>query len=176
MSKIYPLGHLAGLRLNARASALVGFALIWIILSVFAIIFSDLSLGISILGAFLATLLHYLSELWHNLGHAFAARRTGHPMSGVTFIGALAISRYPRDEGELPARVHIQRALGGPAASFMLSALSGAAAWALSATGGLAWIFACFIFADNLLVFTLGAFLPLGFTDGSTILYWRRNN
>jgi hypothetical protein len=30
-----------------------------------------------------------------------------------------------------------------------------------------------FFFLDNLLVFTLGAFLPLGFTDGSTLLrYW----
>jgi hypothetical protein len=30
-----------------------------------------------------------------------------------------------------------------------------------------------FIFLDNLLIYTLGAMLPLGFTDGSTILNWR---
>ena len=29
---------------------------------------------------------------------------------------------------------------------------------------------AAFLFWDNLLVFTLGALLPLGFTDGSTII------
>jgi hypothetical protein len=30
-----------------------------------------------------------------------------------------------------------------------------------------------FSFLENLFVFTLGAFLPLGFTDGSTLLrYW----
>ncbi len=32
---------------------------------------------------------------------------------------------------------------------------------------------ALFFFLDNLLVLTLGALLPLGFTDGSTILRWR---
>ncbi len=30
-----------------------------------------------------------------------------------------------------------------------------------------------FFFLDNLLVLTIGALLPLRFTDGSTILYWR---
>jgi hypothetical protein len=30
-----------------------------------------------------------------------------------------------------------------------------------------------FFFLENLFVFTLAAFLPLGFTDGSTLLEWR---
>ena len=35
------------------------------------------------------------------------------------------------------------------------------------------WI-AAFMTADNLLVYTLGAFLPLGFTDGGALLhYWK---
>jgi hypothetical protein len=42
----------------------------------------------------------------------------------------------------------------------------------LSAAGGVAFYVAAFFALDNLLVFTLGAFLPLGFTDGSTLLYW----
>jgi hypothetical protein len=37
----------------------------------------------------------------------------------------------------------------------------------------LTWV-AALVLLDNLLVFTLGAFLPLGFTDGSTILRWWR--
>ena len=38
--------------------------------------------------------------------------------------------------------------------------------------GGLPLFLAVFSFFDNLLVFTIGALLPLGFTDGSTILTW----
>jgi hypothetical protein len=34
------------------------------------------------------------------------------------------------------------------------------------------WWVALFFFLDNLLVLTLGAFVPLGFTDGSTLLRW----
>jgi hypothetical protein len=38
--------------------------------------------------------------------------------------------------------------------------------------GGPAFILVIFTFIDNLLVFTAGALLPLGFTDGSTLLHW----
>jgi hypothetical protein len=37
---------------------------------------------------------------------------------------------------------------------------------------GVVWYVFVFFALDNLLFFTLGAFLPLGFTDGSTLLYW----
>jgi hypothetical protein len=37
---------------------------------------------------------------------------------------------------------------------------------------GTLWLLATFFFLDNLLVLTLGSFLPLGFTDGSTLLEW----
>jgi hypothetical protein len=30
------------------------------------------------------------------------------------------------------------------------------------------------VFLDNFFVFTLGAFIPLGFNDVSTIIYWMR--
>ena len=48
-------------------------------------------------------------------------------------------------------------------------------AWlvALRRRGGLPWWLAAFVVADNLLVFTLGALMPLGFSDGSTLLRWR---
>ncbi|MFQ5436102.1 MAG: hypothetical protein ACE5FD_14615, partial [Anaerolineae bacterium] len=87
---------------------------------------------------------------------------------------------YPivmRDEPELPAHIHLRRALGGPAASALLTLLAGLLALALRGAPGLRWPLAAFLFLDNLLVFTLGAFLPLGFTDGSTLLhYWPQRN
>jgi hypothetical protein len=36
----------------------------------------------------------------------------------------------------------------------------------------LAFSLLVFFFLDNLLVFTIGSLLPLGFTDGSTLLAW----
>jgi hypothetical protein len=37
-----------------------------------------------------------------------------------------------------------------------------------------AWLLALFFTLENLLVFTAQVFVPLGFNDGSTILYWWR--
>jgi hypothetical protein len=42
----------------------------------------------------------------------------------------------------------------------------------LRSLGSALWWVGVFFFLDNLIVFTLGALLPLGFTDGSTLLYW----
>ncbi len=166
------LGTLAGLQINARRSVL------WA--------YPALVLGLSLLGglllrleAFLAlefgaacALLHILGEVWHNLGHAAAARRAGFPMQGITFWGLLAASCYPEDEGRLTARVHIWRALGGPTASLLLTALAGLGLVLSWGSLSLSFWIALFFFLDNLLVYSLGAFLPLGFTDGSTLLYW----
>jgi len=41
----------------------------------------------------------------------------------------------------------------------------------VGATGTLWWL-ALFFFLVNLFGFTLGSLLPLGFTDGSTLLHW----
>ena len=93
-------------------------------------------------------------------------------MTGIRLWWLLGFSLYPPDEGPLPAAVHIRRALGGPAASVLLTLVAGLIAVAVRPLGGAAWWVALFFFLDNLLVFTLGAFLPLGFTDGSTLLRW----
>lgn len=87
-------------------------------------------------------------------------------------MGLLAASRYPSDEPELPAEIHIRRALGGPIASLVVSLLSGFAALALQPVGGALLMVTMFWFLDNVFVFFLGSLLPLGFTDGSTLLYW----
>jgi hypothetical protein len=187
MTKI-KLGKVAGLELSARPSAIVGFILLWVLLGGVAALLFKVPLGEAIVGGFIAVVLHYVSEIVHNLGHAWAARRTGYPMIGVRLFGVLGVSLYPQDEPPLPADVHIRRALGGPAASLLLTLVAGAIALALRPSAALGagpstvlragllgktpWLVAVFCFLENLLVFTLGAFLPLGFTDGSTLLEW----
>jgi hypothetical protein len=94
-------------------------------------------------------------------------------MSGMRFWWVLAQSIYPSDEQELAPAVHVRRALGGPIMSLGITVIAGISALLLAPAGGLAWMLAMFAFLDSLLVFTLGALLPLGFTDGSTLIrYW----
>lgn len=170
---VYELGRVAGLRLTAKPSAVLGTLLLWGALSAIG---SGLGLpaATAILGGLVATALHWLASLAHHLGHAWAARRTGHPMLGVRFWGVLGTSIYPRDEPPLPARVHMRRALGGPLASLLLTLAALGLALALRPAGGAAWLVALLFFVENLFVYTLQALLPLGFNDGATLLYWWR--
>lgn len=177
MKKIFRLGTFFNLKIMARPTAVIGFLLLWLILSLIGWQGLDWGVGTAVFAALLATILHFFGELWHQLGHAWAARRTGYPMSGVMYVWVLAASLYPRDEPELPARIHIRRALGGPAASFFMSLAGGTLAILTQQFSVVVWYLAIFLCLNNLLVFTLGALLPLGFTDGSTLLhYWPRRH
>lgn len=171
-SKQITLGTLAGLNIRMRDNAILGTSLIWVALSAFGLLVLRIPMDMAVFAAATATMLHWASELWHHLGHNYIARRLGYPMEGITLWWFFAVSRYPRDEPELSPGTHIKRALAGPAASLLLSCLAGLLVLALNTQGGLAWWVALFFFWDNFAVFTIGAFLPLGFTDGSTLLYW----
>jgi hypothetical protein len=129
--------------------------------------------GEAIVVALIATLLHFGSELFHHLGHAWAARQTGYPMLGIRFglLGIFARSLYPSDEPELPARIHLRRALGGPLWSLALTIAGALIVFTLGSARGALWLLAVFFFVENLFVFTLQALVPLGFNDGATL--WR---
>ena len=168
------LGDMLGLRLSIETVAFAGSAALLVVLAIVAIVVIGLPLGQALLGALFAVILHWFSEVWHDLGHGWAARRTGHPMTGIQLgrLGIFGTCLYPPDEPSLPARLHIQRALGGPIASLLLALVGAVILVLLANASGVLWWIALFFFLDNLLVLALGAFLPLGFTDGSTLLYW----
>lgn len=170
--KEYPLGRLGGLRLSALPSAVAGMLILAVILTLVGLLLLDLMPAQALLFGLMGAVLHFLSELAHQFGHAWAARRAGYPMTGVRFWTIFGASLYPSDEPPLPAAVHIRRALGGPPVSLLLALLSLPLVLSLRAGGGLAWWLALFFFLENLLIFGLGAFVPLGFNDGSTLLYW----
>lgn len=107
----------------------------------------------------------------HDIGHVIAARSTGHPIIGLRLWTIFAINVYPSDEGELPARVHVIRALGGPIASATLTSAFGILL-VLVIQGTSFWWLMLFGFAENLLVMTLQAFVPLGFNDGAMLWKW----
>jgi Zn-dependent protease len=174
MNKVYSLGYLAGLKLLARPSAFIGFILIWLGLTSFTWRLADFVIDQALAAGLACAFLHYASELIHNLGHAWAARKVKHPMEGVMFWGISATSLYPADEKKVSPKMHIRRALGGPIASGLVTLITGIQLVIVNSVGDVlpsAIPFtALFIFWDNLLIFTLGTLLPLGSTDGSTIL------
>jgi hypothetical protein len=145
--------------------------------------------GVALIGGALATALHFVSELWHQSGHVRAAAATGHPMSGVRLWGVLGTSLYPPDEPQLPPEIHARRALGGPRASAWFAALGGLAVLLTrprrrsgqddgDPRPSVAFMISTLFALENLLVFSLGALLPLPFmeTDGGTLRRYRRGH
>ena len=101
--------------------------------------------------------------LIHELGHVTEARRQGLPVSLPTFIpfiGAYVTVRH----GNAPPYRSALVSLAGP----FIGGLAAAAAWAVGAASGTAWLF---VLAN--IGFLLNAFnlLPIGFLDGGTV--WR---
>lgn len=177
MNKTFKLGSFAGLKILAKPTALIATIVLWLVFTLIGRKVFKLSPTQAILGGLIATKIHWLSELWHHFGHAQAAKQVGYPMSGICANGPIATSLYPPDEPTLPGPIHIKRALGGPIASGALTVVLAIVTIALRPIGGIPLMAASLAFFENLVVFSLGAFLPLGFTDGSTILhYWNHSS
>src|ERR1700737_5522232 len=166
------LGRIAGLNLTFHNSAIPGTFLMWVLFAGAGHYLFHAGFVAALVGGLIAALLHVCSEVFHQLGHAAAARAPGYPMTGIRLWWMLGSSVYPADEPPLAAGMHIRRALGGPSASALLT-LVALALWLLlrAVTPEWSWVGLVF-FVDSLVFFTLGSFLPLGFTDGSTLLRW----
>jgi hypothetical protein len=175
--KEYRLGKWAGLQWSMMRSAIVGAIGLWLVVVGLMVAVFNIPIGSALLGGVIVVLLHTLSESVHQLGHAWAARRTGYPMSGVRFgvLGLFAASLYPPDEPPLPAKIHLRRAVGGPIFSAWMSTIAFIVILMTIRTTAPVWQFVWwFFFLDNLFVMTLQAFIPLGFNDGATIWHWVR--
>lgn len=174
MARDYKLGTLVGLRVSAETSFFIGTLILWVLLVGVGVLALNLPFSQAILVGLVAALLYWVAYIVHQLGHAYAAHRTGYPMIGIRMGTYLLFgsSLYPQDEVPLPAQIHIRRALGGPIGSLLFAFVTGIIALVLHPFGGVVWWLAMFLFLVNLVVFTLGSLLPLGFTDGSTLLEW----
>lgn len=172
MKQRWQLGKIAGVEIWFRLNSLLLSGLLWLIFSIGARFWLNFSLGQAVLGGGTAVLIHWLSDTVHHLGHALAAKRVGYPMQKIISWYLLMSSVYPKDEPPLHATIHIRRALGGPIASLLLALAIGALLLILPKDGSMIHALASFAFWENSVVLFLGAFLPLGFTDGSTLLTW----
>ncbi len=177
-SREFSLFTANGLKISATPSAIIGSIVLWLLLTVAALALTNLSLLSAILAGFITMLLHWVFEIIHQMGHARAAKQTSYPMLGVRLYILLGASLYPTDEPELPANVHIRRALGGPKISLVVLAIATVIlllVW--SSAGDFVRMLALFAFLDNLLVFTVGSVIPFPFpklleNDGVTLMRW----
>jgi hypothetical protein len=94
-------------------------------------------------------------------------------MTGLRFWFLLGTCIYPKDEPALSKVIHVRRALGGPLTSALLAIVYGVLSYVLSPQGGVLYYVMVLMLLENIMIFSLGAFLPLGFTDGSTLLSLR---
>ncbi len=175
--KEYRLGNWAKLQWSLTRQAVFGAIGLWIVVVILMSAVFNIPLMSALLGGVIVVILHEFSEIVHQLGHAWEARRVGHPMSGVRFgaLGVFATSLYPLDEPVLPAKIHIRRALGGPIFSAWLTSITFVIILMTSRTAGSMWSFVLwFFFLENLFVMTLQVFIPLGFNDGGTVWHWVR--
>ena len=92
-------------------------------------------------------------------------------MTGIRWLMLWGRDLYPADEPDLPAAIHIRRAVAGPLTSFGLMMAFGVVALATRPLGGLISLLAAWCWLDNLIL-TVAGLLPLGFTDGDTLLHW----
>jgi len=174
VSKSYRIGHIFGLDIYLLPLFFLGTLLMWAGLIGIGVWLLDLQIQEAIISGLAATLLYWLSGMIHYLGHAFAAQSTDYPMSGIRLgrFVLLGETLFPENEPILPGRIHIRRALGGPVANLIVSTAVGLFTLTTPAPGGMVRWLALFFILSNFVVYTLGALLPLGFTDGSTLLTW----
>lgn len=167
-----------GMRVTADRTVLYGSAVIFLIAAGLAYFLAKLTVLDSIFAGILATLLHWLGEIIHQYGHFLAAKAVGHPMNGLRLWTVLGMSLYPKDEGELPAGIHIRRALGGPAISFVVLLIGIALWYFVGSFSPMLNFLLLWIIGEQILIYAGGALLPINFSwltvDGGTILYWLR--
>jgi len=166
--------------ISVALSALIGAVGLWVILAGVALALTNLTPLDAIIAGLIGTLLHFVGETLHQFGHIMAAKRVGYPARGIRLWFVLGSTLYPHDEPDLPANIHIRRALGGPLFSMVTTLFC--LGWALLwwDYGDLPRFIVGFVLLDNALVFTLGAlFPPMYFgdafaNDGGTIMHWLR--
>lgn len=167
------LCRIGGIVLTAAPSAVIASLLSWAGLAAAAHWLLGFGLAESLAGAAMALAIHWAVILVHHAGHAYAAAQVGYPIVGLRLWGVLGADQYPPGEPDLPGGIHVRRALGGPAASFTLVVLLSLLALSSRAAGELPQWLLVWAWLDSTML-AVGGLLPLGFTDGDTLLYWWR--
>lgn len=173
-----PLLTFFGVPITYVRSAIYGSLVLVIVLTIAAILLTDLTPLDALIAGFIAMLLFWLSDIVHQYGHAVAAKRTGYPLSHIRMRTIISITIYPATEPQLSPDIHIQRALGGPIASAIMTIIVGILTLMFWEVGGMLQFLLGYTFLTNLFLAVGSLAVPL-YTDflefdGGTILhYWR---
>ena len=169
-----PIATISGTKFYFAQSAVISSIILWIIFAAICIGLLSWDILIALIFSTLALILYWVGGILHHIGHIIAAKQAGYPMEAVRLWMLIGTDIYPKDEPELPADTHLYRAIGGPIFSLGMAFVGLLLTFFLQPFGEFAIYLALFFAAVNFFVYCLGALLPLGFTDGSTILkYWR---
>lgn len=109
-----------------------------------------------------------VANLVHAAGHVVGGRLVGAPMDELLLTGTRIATIYRGEQAGLPPRVHLGRALGGPAANLALALLLTLPAALLPAGRGREIVR---LLLNQTLLAGLGALLPLPSVDGEVV--WR---
>ena len=132
---------------------------------VIALVFlQSYSISMRVMFGFLFASLLILSQFIHILGHTLSSKFVRAPMAANVILDTKILTYYPDDPENLPRRIHLGRALGGPILNGMTS-LVGLIAWLN--TGSHVWLF----FTAINLVLSMGVLLPFPGVDGEVV--WR---
>lgn len=134
----------------------------------------DIPTGEAVIGSLIGLALLLILNHAHQMGHATAAKQTGYPMVAWRSFFIICTSIYPDDEPELPAEVHIRRALGGQYFSLPLFIVGILAAFVILPDHGVAGVLAVYFLIVSF-AFSLGALVPAPYYlefDGNTIMEW----
>jgi Zn-dependent protease len=115
----------------------------------------------------LAGLVVLAIQVLHELGHVITARLAGGPMREVRFAAIRPLTLYD-DPPNLPNRVHLGRAIGGPAMNLALG-LATFPLWSNAAPGIPSFLLGVFTLVS--IAFGLISLLPIPSVDGEVI--WR---
>jgi membrane-associated protease RseP (regulator of RpoE activity) len=115
----------------------------------------------------LAGLVVLAIQLLHELGHIVTARLAGGPMREIRFAAIRPLTLYDDPPG-LPARIHLGRAIGGPAANLAIG-LAALPLWLAAAPGAPTFLLGVFTLVS--IAFGLISLLPIPSVDGEVI--WR---
>lgn len=157
-------------------SGIIASIIMWLVLTIAAVVITSLTPLDALIVGLIAMLLFWVNDLLHQYGHYLAGKRVGYPMQELYTVGMIAASRYPKNEPDLPAEVHIQRALGGPVLGLIEIVIAGAVVAFFWGSAGTALRFLMGWFMLELTLLTLGSFIPFKMGkiefDGYTLKKW----
>lgn len=163
------IGRLWGVALQATPIAWLSPAIFFTLHFLLNLFNTQLTLNQRLTQSLLFTIVVELASIIHALGHILSGKLVRSPMDALLITATRYVNIYEGDQSQIPSRVHIGRAAGGP----LINLIAAALAYLLILTPAQAALTPAFAerFLSINLFFGLGGLLPLPSIDGGVI--WR---